>query len=124
MPGAGRLDCRDERHPVFSVLYGRTLHVGRVVSPTLAMTVMREAEIAAFVPESFYTVNLSLPEMTATRRTDIVRMHSPQLSKILYFRRLRAIIYCFVRKEEKPMNGVACNMKMLKNYIFLMLSML
>lgn len=49
----------------FSVLYGKTLHVGRVVSPTLAMTVMREAEIAAFVPESFYTVNLSLPEMTA-----------------------------------------------------------
>lgn len=47
---------------LFSVLYGRTLHVGRVVSPTLAMAVLREAEISAFQPETFYTVNLALPD--------------------------------------------------------------
>lgn len=51
---------------LFSVLYGRTLHVGRVLSPTLAMAVVREAEIAAFVQESFYTVELLLPGMKAT----------------------------------------------------------
>lgn len=45
---------------LFSVLYGRTLHVGRVVSPTLAMAVLREAEIDAFQPEKFFTVNLIL----------------------------------------------------------------
>lgn len=51
---------------LFSVLYGRTLHVGRVVSPTLAMAVLREAEISAFQPETFYTVNLNLPDGKAT----------------------------------------------------------
>ncbi|MCD7886146.1 MAG: DNA topoisomerase 3, partial [Clostridiales bacterium] len=51
---------------LFSVLYGRTLHVGRVVSPTLAMAVLREAEISAFQPETFYTVNLALPDGKAT----------------------------------------------------------
>lgn len=51
---------------LFSVLYGRTLHVGRVVSPTLAMAVLREAEISAFQPATFYTVNLGLPDGKAT----------------------------------------------------------
>ena len=44
---------------LFSLLYGRTLNVGRVMSPTLAMVAQREAEIAAFVPEPFYTVELT-----------------------------------------------------------------
>ena len=33
---------------LFSLLYGCTLNIGRVVSPTLALVVQREAEIAAF----------------------------------------------------------------------------
>ena len=45
---------------LFSCLYGRPLAVGRVMTPTLAMTVEREASIAAFVPEKFYTVVLEL----------------------------------------------------------------
>lgn len=44
---------------LFSVLYHRTLNVGRVVSPTLALIVQREAEIKAFTPVPFYTVNLT-----------------------------------------------------------------
>lgn len=43
---------------LFSVLYGQTLNVGRVMSPTLAMIVEREAAISAFKPEPFYTVQL------------------------------------------------------------------
>ena len=43
---------------LFSVMYHRTLNVGRVVSPTLALLVQREAEINAFQPETFYTVHL------------------------------------------------------------------
>ncbi len=43
---------------LFSVLYHRTLNVGRVVSPTLSLLVQREAEIKAFQPEAFYTVKL------------------------------------------------------------------
>ena len=42
----------------FSLLYGHTLNIGRVISPTLALLVQREAEIAAFQPEPFYTVQL------------------------------------------------------------------
>ena len=45
---------------LFSCLYGRPLAVGRVMTPTLAMTVEREAAIAAFLPEKFYTVALEL----------------------------------------------------------------
>ena len=44
---------------LFSCLYGQPLAVGRVMTPVLAMTVVREAAIAAFVPEKFYTVALS-----------------------------------------------------------------
>lgn len=43
---------------LFSVLYHRTLNVGRVVSPTLAMIVQREAEISAFQSEPFFTPSL------------------------------------------------------------------
>ena len=43
---------------LFSSLYGQTLNVGRVMTPTLALTVAREAEIRAFKPEDFYIVIL------------------------------------------------------------------
>ena len=42
----------------FSLTYGRTLNIGRVMSPTLALLVQREAEISAFVAEPFCTVQL------------------------------------------------------------------
>ena len=45
---------------LFSTLYDQTLNVGRVMTPTLAMAVMREAAIAAFQPEPFYTVQIEL----------------------------------------------------------------
>lgn len=51
---------------LFSVLYHRTLNVGRVVSPTLALLVQREAEIKAFQPDPFYTVNLKLDDFQAS----------------------------------------------------------
>ncbi len=51
---------------LFSVLYGRTLNIGRVMSPTLAMIAQREAEIAAFEPVPFYTVELTCGGMTVT----------------------------------------------------------
>ena len=50
---------------LFSVLYHRTLNIGRVMSPTLALIVQREAEIDAFKPVPFYTVALDLPGLTA-----------------------------------------------------------
>ena len=50
---------------LFSTLYGQTLNVGRVMTPTLAMAVMREAAISAFKPEPFYTVQIGLDGFTA-----------------------------------------------------------
>ena len=40
------------------MLYHRTLNIGRVMSPTLALIVQREAEIDTFKPVPFYTVAL------------------------------------------------------------------
>ena len=51
---------------LFSVLYGNTLNVGRVMSPTLALTVMREAAIAAFISEPFYTLKIQMDGFTAS----------------------------------------------------------
>ena len=51
---------------LFSVLYHRTLNIGRVMSPTLALIVQREAEIDAFKPVPFYTVQLELPGLAVS----------------------------------------------------------
>ena len=51
---------------LFSVLYHRTLNIGRVMSPTLALIVQREAEIDTFKPVPFYTVSLELPGLTVS----------------------------------------------------------
>ena len=50
---------------LFSVLYGTTLNVGRVQSPTLAILVKREEEIKHFIKEPFYTPTLDLSSFTA-----------------------------------------------------------
>ena len=50
---------------LFSCLYGTTLAVGRVMTPTLGMAVMREAEIQAFKPEIFYEVELQFSGISA-----------------------------------------------------------
>ena len=51
---------------LFSCLYGQLLNVGRVMTPTLAMTVSREAAIDAFRPEPFYTVLLKMEDCMAS----------------------------------------------------------
>ena len=53
---------------LFSCLYGQTLAVGRVMTPTLAMVVMRDAQIAAFQPEPFWTVQITAGGITASSR--------------------------------------------------------
>ena len=51
---------------LFSTLYGQTLNVGRVMTPTLAMLVTREAEIAGFKPEAFYTMQITAGSVPLT----------------------------------------------------------
>ena len=50
---------------LFSCLYGQTLNVGRVMTPTLAMVVMRDAAIHAFKPEPFYQPELQFRDFQA-----------------------------------------------------------
>ncbi len=50
---------------LLSVTYHRTLNTGRVVSPTLALLTQREADIAGFVPEAFFTALLHLGSFSA-----------------------------------------------------------
>ena len=68
---------------LFSTLYGQTLNVGRVMTPTLAMAVMREAAISAFKPELFYTVQIGLDKPYLRYVFDVadtgVRRSSPEL---------------------------------------------
>lgn len=50
---------------LFSVKYGRKLNLGRVQTPTLAMIVKRDFEIANFVKQKYYTVVLNCGSFTA-----------------------------------------------------------
>jgi DNA topoisomerase-3 len=51
---------------LFSVLYGVTLNVGRVMSPTLNLLVQREADIQAFVTRPFYVPEIICGGFTAS----------------------------------------------------------
>ena len=51
---------------LFSCLYGVTLNVGRVQSPTLALIVARDAAINSFVSEPFYTPLIDCGDFTAS----------------------------------------------------------
>lgn len=51
---------------LLSLIYHRTLNVGRVVSPTLSILVSRQNEINNFVPEDYYNVKLKCDRFTAT----------------------------------------------------------
>ena len=56
---------------LYTLLYGPTLSIGRVMTPTLAMIVEREKAIAGFTPKPFYTVHLLCPcEATSERFED------------------------------------------------------
>ena len=64
---------------LFSVLYHRTLNIGRVMSPTLALIVQREAEIDTFKPVPFYTVVLELPGFSVSGERMVDKAAAEQL---------------------------------------------
>lgn len=56
---------------LFSVLYGKTLKIGRVQTPTLAMLVERESKIMNFKKEKYYMVHILKDGLdAATERID------------------------------------------------------
>ena len=65
---------------LYSLMYGPTLHIGRVMTPTLAMLAERESAIDHFEPETFYTVKLELGNgLTAQSE----RFHDPNDARSL-----------------------------------------
>ena len=64
-------ECADWRIGInatrfFSAVYGQTLNVGRIMTPTLAMIVEQEAEIKGFKPENFYIVQMMVSGVIVT----------------------------------------------------------
>ena len=88
---------------LFSVLYHRTLNVGRVLSPTLALLVQREAEIGAFRAEPFYTVQLDCGGVSAVSEKFKDNAAAAQLADACAGQ--TAVVKCVEQKErtEKPL---------------------
>ena len=63
----------------FSTVYGQTLNVGRVMTPTLAMIVEREAEIKGFKPENFYTVQMMVSSVVVTSKRFKTKQEAEEL---------------------------------------------
>lgn len=88
---------------LFSILYHRTLNIGRVMTPTLALIVQREAAIDAFRPIPFYTVTVAFPAFTAAseRITDKTQAEALQAACLAA---AHATVKSVERKEkaEKP----------------------
>lgn len=55
---------------LFSTLYHRTLNVGRVMTPTLALVVERESAIENFKKQKFYTVELNCGFRAVSKRME------------------------------------------------------
>ena len=87
---------------LFSLMYDRKLNVGRVVSPTLALIVQREAEISSFTPEPFYTVNLDCGDLIATSEKQTLKADADNIAAAC--NGAPAFVSSVVRKEktEKP----------------------
>ena len=87
---------------LFSVLYHRTLNVGRVLSPTLALLVQREAEIGAFRAEPFYTVQLDCGGVSAVSEKFKDKAAAMQLADACAGQ--TAVVKCVKQKDrtEKP----------------------
>ena len=84
---------------LFSCLYHQTLNIGRVMTPTLAMVVMRDAEIAAFQPKPFYTVQLGMNGITAASRRFDEKGDAQQLLATCK-ETMKAVIKSMERKEK------------------------
>lgn len=68
---------------LFSTLYGQTLNVGRVMTPTLAMIVQREAEIESFKPEPIYRLSISCGGITAVSNRFEKKEDAENILKVL-----------------------------------------
>ena len=85
---------------LFSCLYGQTLNVGRVMSPTLAMIAERESARKDFKPEPYYTVELKFPEMKAVSQKFKTREEAEQLLSKCLQEELTAVVSSVTSKDK------------------------
>ena len=85
---------------LFSCLYGQTLNVGRVMSPTFAMIAEREAARKDFRPEPYYTVELKFPEMKAVSQKFKTREEAEQLLSKCLREELTAVVSSVTSKDK------------------------
>lgn len=67
---------------LFSTRYHQLLNIGRVMTPTLALLVEREAQIQAFRSTSFYTVRLDCGSLTAASERLTERAEAEQIAAL------------------------------------------
>ena len=83
---------------LFSVLYGVTLNVGRVMSPTLALLVKREAEIQAFTSNPFYVPEITCGGFTASGEKQSEKKTAEEIRAVCDG---KAASVCSVEKQVK-----------------------
>ena len=87
----------------FSTVYGQTLNVGRVMTPTLAMIVEREAEIKGFKPENFYTVQMLVSGVSvASDRFNTKQAADELVEKVKAADKAKILKMDTSIKQEKP----------------------
>lgn len=87
---------------LFSLLYGQTLNVGRVMSPTLGMIVQREAQIAVFQPQPFYAVQLDCGALTAASERITDRAEADRIAALCDGREARIVSLTTKERKEQP----------------------
>ena len=87
---------------LFSTLYNQTLHIGRVMTPTLAMLVEREARIAAFRSVPFYNVRLNCGMFTAMSERLSDRAEAERIAALCNGKEARISSLETKARQEKP----------------------
>lgn len=89
---------------VFSLIYGNgvTLNIGRVQSPTLALIVNRENQIAEFVKEPFYTVEIDCGDFTANSEKMKYKSVAENIREICDRKSARVISIESQKKSNNP----------------------
>ena len=82
---------------LFSVLYHKTLTVGRVQTPTLKMLVDRDAKILRFQKEKYYTVSIQ----SGSLKADSERISDAETANSLKEKCTSAVAVCTSVKREK-----------------------
>ena len=88
---------------LFSCLHGVTLNVGRVMTPTLAMMVEREAAITAFRSELFYIVVLRLSSGSTASSKRFARKSDAE-TLLAACRKEMSLTIQTVKRQEKTEN--------------------